>query len=111
MTGVWVAGLPYSQRRTLPGRLCRLGGTLRLEDEELVFEPIGGIGRTRRLPLRQIVAVRAFADSPPRLSIETADGRGLVLMIAANRLTPVWTRDTSTRDRAVAAISRHVGLT
>lgn len=93
----WVASIPW-------GRFSMLGGTLTLTDDAVTFAPLGGLGRIRRFPLEDIADVSGTADRPPRLRLTTAGGRSLALMVLPARNAPVWTRDTSARDQAVAAI-------
>lgn len=101
----WVASIPLSSGTSWAGRVSMFGGTLTLTDRELVFRPLMMFGGRRRFQLTQIESVSAVADRPPRLRIVASDGRSLVLLVAASRATPVWSRDTSARDAAVAAIN------
>ena len=94
----WVASIPW-------WRISMFGGTLALTDEAVTFAPLAGLGRTRRFAFEDVARVSAAADRPPRLRVTTVDGRSMVLMVLPTRNAPVWTRDTSARDHAVAAIN------
>jgi hypothetical protein len=101
----WVAGIPFSSGTSFAGRLSRLGGTLLLTEDTLVFKPLGGMGRTRTWRLINLEAVNAFADNPPRLRLTSTDAKPVILMVLPRRATPVWSHDASARDDAVAVIA------
>jgi hypothetical protein len=101
----WVAGIPFSSGGSFAGRLSRLGGTLWLTEDTLVFKPLGGMGRTRTWKLGNLEAVNAFADNPPRLRLISTDAKPVILMVLPRRATPVWSHDGSARDDAVAVIA------
>ncbi|WP_433788536.1 hypothetical protein [Actinoplanes sp. CA-252034] len=104
----WVASIPLSSGKSIAGRLSMLGGTLTLSDEAVTFTPLFGLGRTRRFALSDIRGVEADADRPPRLRLTTQQGRSFVLMVLSQRHTSVWSRDTTARDQAIAAISERL---
>ncbi|GAA3449588.1 hypothetical protein [Dactylosporangium matsuzakiense] len=104
----WPASIPFSSGRSIAGRISMLGGTLALTRDEVTFTPLTGLGRTRRFLLDDIRSVKAVDDRPPRLRITAVDGRSLVLMVSWNRYTPVWSRDSAARDRAIAAITERL---
>jgi hypothetical protein len=97
----WVASIPW-------WRISMLGGTLALTNEAVSFTPLLGLGRTRRYSLADVKQVSVEADRPPRLRLTTSSGQSLVLMVLAARNVPVWTRDASARDQAVAAINERL---
>ncbi len=101
----WVAGIPFSAGASFAGRLSRLGGTLVLMEDTVVFKPLGGMGRTRTWRLRNLEAVNAFADNPPRLQLTSTDAKPVILMVLPRRATPMWSHDASARDDAVAVIA------
>lgn len=101
----WVASIPLSSGMSFAGRISMLGGTLTLTDDEVVFTPLLGLGRTRRFALGDIQQLEALADRPPRLRVTATKGRSLVLMVLPSRNTPVWSHDSSARDEAVAAVN------
>jgi hypothetical protein len=100
----WVAALPFSSGTSLAGRLSKLGGTLSLIDDEVVFTPLWGLGRTRRIPLREIDGVTASGDRPPRLRIRLTRGKPVVLLVLPKRSASIRSDDASARDNAVATI-------
>lgn len=97
----WVASIPW-------WRISMLGGTLALTDEAVVFTPLTGLGRTRRYALEDVADVSVAADRPPRLRLTTVSRQSLILMVLSARNVPVWTRDASARDQAVAAINERL---
>ena len=97
----WVASISW-------WRISMLGGTLALTDEAVSFTPLAGLGRTRRYALADIKKISVAADRPPRLRLTTSSDHSLVLMVLPARNTPVWTRDASARDQAVAAINERL---
>lgn len=97
--------MPFSEGRSLAGRLSKVGGTLVLTGDAVMFKPVGGLGQARSFPLTDIHEVSAYADRPPRLRVSTRDGRALVLMVLASRAASMWSKDTSARDDAVAKIN------
>ena len=94
----WVASIPW-------WRISMLGGTLALTDAAVSFTPLMGLGRTRRYAWQDIKAASVAADRPPRLRLTMTDDRSLTLIVLPARNVPVWTRDTSARDQALAAIN------
>jgi hypothetical protein len=101
----WVAGIPFSSGTSFAGRLSRLGGTLVLTNDSVVFRPLAHLGRTRTLSLGNLEAVSRFAERPPRLRLTSTDAKPLTLMVLSRRATPAWSGDVSARDDAVAAIA------
>jgi hypothetical protein len=101
----WVAGIPFSSGTSFAGRLSKLGGTLLLTNDSVVFKPLARMGRTRTWSLESLEAVSAFAERPPRLRLTSRDAEPLILMVLPRRATPVWSHDASARDDAVAAIA------
>lgn len=104
----WTASLPYSAGSSFFGRLALVGGTLTLTADSVIFTPLLRLGRTRRVPLRDIDSVVAFADRPPRLKIIHQAGRPLVLMVLPSRLALNFMPNSSARDEAVASINRRL---
>lgn len=112
LLGTWVAGLP-----TLGDRGVKYGGTLVLTTHRLIWEPInlptvlklapglrGLESLTRGALLGQIVAVRPHPDRPALIQIDGLEGSTRFL-IAASRMSPVWSRkNREARDAAAAAI-------
>ena len=101
----WVAAIPFSSGTSFAGRLSKLGGTLVLTNDSVVFKPLAHIGRTRIRSLQNLEAVSQFAEKPPRLRLTSTDAKPLTLTVLPRRLTPVWSNDASARDDAVAAIA------
>jgi hypothetical protein len=99
----WVAGLPFSRGLSLAGRLSKVGGTLMLTDDSLIFRPVGDLGRKRGFLLSEIRDVTAYADRPPRLLITPHSGSPLPLIVLPRRLSTMWA-DSSARDEAVSVI-------
>lgn len=97
----WVASIPW-------WRFSMLGGTLALTDEAVTFTPLAGLGRTRQFALKDVKEVSVAADRPPRLRLTTFKDESLDLMVVPARNVPVWTRDASARDQAVAAINEQL---
>ena len=100
----WFAGLPWSSRDSLLGRMSKVGGTLVLTDEALAFQPLMKLGSRQELPLSEIAEVDAFAEKPARLQITRKRGKPIVYAVIPSRSTPAWSDDASARDDAVAAI-------
>jgi hypothetical protein len=100
----WIAFIPFSRGSSFLGRLSLVGGTLVLTDDAVLFRPLAKIGRAKEIPLYDVDDVTAFADGSPRLRISARRRKPLVLGVFPTRTTPVWSRDTSARDDAVAAI-------
>lgn len=100
----WIAATPWMQKGPL-GRLSMTGGKLRLEPDALVFEPLAGLGRTKRIALDDVADVEPLADKPPRLRIQRRDGKSLTLIVVPKRATSIASTDTTARDDAVAAIA------
>jgi len=100
----WASGIPFSSGTSFAGRLSRLGGTLLLTDNSVVFKPLAHMGLTRTRSLENIETVSAFADKPPRLRLTSRNAKPLVLFVLPRRTTSMWSEDTSARDDAVAAI-------
>jgi len=105
----WVASVPVVASTSLLGRIASVGGVLVLESDAVIFRPLAWIGRTRRYPLDSVVAVKRFADRPPRLRVEFDDGRAGVFIVPATPLSPFWSRDTTARDQAVGEIGSRLG--
>ena len=97
----WVASIPW-------WRISMLGGTLTLTDAAVSFTPLASLGRTRRYALEDVKDVSVAADRPPRLRLTMFNDRSLNLIILPARNLPVWTRDASARDQAVAAINERL---
>lgn len=106
MTGrkKWVASLPFSTGDSFAGRLAMLGGSLVLDDTQITFKPIAGLGRSRKIALTDIESVTAFGEQPPRLRITLKKKEALVFIVVPSRTTLVSSNDTSARDEAVASI-------
>ena len=100
----WIAALPFSSGDSLAGRLSKLGGTLVLSDETLVFKPLGRLGRRKEIRLADIEAVDAFAEKPARLRVSPKNANPMVFAVIPTRGTPAWSDDASARDDAIAAI-------
>lgn len=111
----WVAGIPSRS-----GRRAKWGGTLVLTDQRLIFEPLqvptmagdvpmGTLGAERRLAyaLSDLEYVEAVPDSRALLRLHTRLGQTADFLIAAGRVTPLWSRkNTVARDAAVGTINR-----
>ena len=100
----WIAALPFSPRDSLLGRMSKVGGTLVLTHETLVFEPLMRLGRRLELPLAEIAGVSAFAEKPARVRVTPRHGKPIVFAVIPSRSTPAWSDDPSARDEAVTAI-------
>ena len=101
----WAASLPLSSGTSFAGRLSMLGGTLTLADEAITFTPLAGLGRVRRFALADVDSAVAHADRPPRLRLVLRNGKAVVFMVLPGPATAAWSRDTSARDEAIAAIN------
>ncbi|GAA3265358.1 hypothetical protein GCM10020218_001170 [Dactylosporangium vinaceum] len=104
--GEWPASIPFSSGGSIAGRIAMLGGTLALTRDEVTFTPLVGLGRVRRFGLGDLRSVEPAGERPARLRITARDGRTIVLMVSSHRRTPVWSRDNSARDEAIAAITK-----
>jgi len=100
----WIAGLPWSSRDSLLGRMSKVGGKLVLTSDGVTFEPLMKLGRRYDLRLAEIADVSAFAEKPPRLRITPRRDKPVVYAVVPSRSTPTWSDDASARDSAVAAI-------
>jgi hypothetical protein len=100
----WAAGVPFGSGNSLTGRLSKLGGTLSLADDQVIFKPLWHLGRTRRIAMREIDAVSAFGDKPRRLRIQLTSGKRLVFFALPRRMASIRSDDVSARDKAVASI-------
>lgn len=114
----WVAGIP-----SRGGRRAKWGGTLVLTDQRLIFEPLavpavshdmfmGVMGPEYRIvcPLSELDQAEAAPDSRALLRLHSRSGQTVDLLIAAGRLTPLWSRkNTVARDAACETIRRAIG--
>jgi hypothetical protein len=98
-------GDSFSSGASFAGRLSKLGGTLLLTNDSVVFKPLARMGSTRTRSLESLEAVSVLAERPPRLRLTSRDAEPLILIVAPRRATPVWSHDASARDDAVAAIA------
>jgi hypothetical protein len=114
--GEWVAGLPSSS-----GRTASYGGTLVLTDRRLLWEAVRlppGIDRiaggflqemVSGVPLASVRAARPDPDRPAMLVIH-ADGGESRFLIAASRMSPIWSKkNRAARDDAAARVSAALG--
>ena len=97
----WYAGRPFTES----GRLIRTGGILTIVAGRIVFKPLFGLGIRKKFDVKDVIAVQAIQNVPPKLQINLRDGSSAVFTVTVSRGTPVWSGDTTARDEAVSVIS------
>jgi hypothetical protein len=100
----WPAALPLTSGLSVLGRLSRVGGTLVVTDDMVVFKPLAHLGRTRSFRLSDIEDVTTYASKPPRLRLTPYQRSPLTLAVSSYRMSSIETIDTSARDDAVTLI-------
>jgi hypothetical protein len=104
----WIASVPMSSKRSFWGRMAKLGGTMELTADEVVFTPLLGLGRVRRWRLRDIAGISPDGRRPPRLRMTFSNGKSAAFIVVPRRSSTALTRDGSARDEAIAAVRQRI---